>query len=291
MNLHHAPDPGPDPARILDAWGIAMLAEGQARSTVKMRVGIARRGSRATGEPVSGLTTSGIRHFLATFDNHHTISTYFRTAAALSAFLVAEGHRPDDPTAAMRRPKRPKCLPRPCSVLGLHQVLALDLPAKTRAAVILAAFAGERVHEIAQTEGEDFDLGAGMLRIRGKGGRDSVVPCHPEVLALAATMPVEGFWFPSQLLKGRHVTPGTISNRISTAMRRAGIRSGGAHTLRHLFATSLLDGGADLRQVQELMRHEHVSSTQIYTQVSPTALRAAILRLPGIPPTPAGCDR
>lgn len=283
------PTPSPraaEPTDLLASWAIAMAAEGQSTSTVKMRVGIIARAARAGGVPVDALTTEGLRHWQARFTNQHTRSTYHRTVAAFSAFLVSEGHRGDDPTAGIRRPRRPKCLPRPCSLLGLHRVLALDLKVGTRAAVVLAAFAGLRVHEIAQIRGEDFD--AGMLRVSGKGGREAVVPVHPAVSGAALVMPGVGPWFPSPVIPGRTVTPGTISIRVSTAMRRAGIRTGGAHTLRHLFATQLLDGGADLRQVQELLRHESVSSTQIYTAVSPTALRAAILRLPSAPGPDAG---
>lgn len=280
-----------DPNGLLDLWRMAMLAEGRSPKTVRMRVGVAAQAARAAAVPVHELSTDALRHFLAQHRNANTLSTYHRGLAAFTAFLVAEGHRADDPMGKIRRPRRPKGLPRPCPLLGLHRLLALDLTPKTRAAVILAAFAGLRVAEIARVRGEDVDPDAGTLRVHGKGGKEAALPMHPEVAALAARMPAHGHWFPSPLRAGHPVAPATISLQVSAAMRRAGIREGGAHRLRHLFATSLLDSGADLRQVQELLRHGDLSSTQVYTAVTASGLRSAVLRLPGLPGPDAGGAR
>lgn len=277
-----------DPHGLLDAWRLAMLAEGLSPTSAKMRAGVVARAAAAGGVPVHELTTDGLRHFLARYRNGHTLSTYHRSVAAFTGFLVTEGHTDQDPMARIRPPRRPKGLPRPCPLLGLHRLLALDLTPQTRAAVTLAAFAGLRVAEIAPVRGEDVDLEAGTLRVLGKGDKTAVLPIHPEVAALASRMPATGLWFPSPVLPGQPVAANTISIRVSKAMRAAGIREGGAHRLRHLFATLLLDGGASARETQELLRHADLASTQVYTLVTAVGLRAAVLRLPGLPGPDAG---
>jgi integrase/recombinase XerD len=273
--------PDPDPTVLLDRWRMAMLAEGLSPATVKMRTGAVRRAALATGESALRFTPDGLRYWLAGHTNANTRSTYYRSIVAWQAWLLVEGLTATDPTAVIRRPRRPHGLPRPCSTLGLQQVLALQLAPRTRAMVVLAAFAGLRAHEIAKFHAEDLDVGAGTLRVLGKGGHEAVLPAHPEVLALAGFMPAAGLWFESPTNAGRPVWPNTVTNTIGAAMKRARVR-GGAHSLRHWFATFLLSGGANLREVQDLMRHASVSTTQIYTMVCPDALRAAVLRLPGL---------
>jgi site-specific recombinase XerD len=95
----------------------------------------------------------------------------------------------------------------------------------------------------------------------------------------ALTMPTKGWWFPSNSRNpGGHVTGKSVSAIIGNAMRRAGI-SGTPHSLRHWTGTTLLDDGADLRTVQELLRHKSVATTQIYTKVSDDRRTAAVNRL------------
>lgn len=287
MNEHHAPlahlRPDPDTTAILASWRIAMLAEGMSKATVVIRLGAVRRAAAASGEPAAAFTPDGLRYWLAGQTNANTRNTYYRCIVAWQRWLTAEGLASVDPTAVIRRPKRPMNLPRPCSTLGLHQLLTAPLVLRVRAMVTLAAYAGLRVHEIAKFRGEDLDLGAGTLRVAGKCARESVLPLHPQVLAVAALMPAEGMWFPSPVFPDRPILASTVTNTIGAAMKRAMVR-GGAHSLRHWFATFLLSNGANLREVQELMRHASVSTTQVYTLVCPDALRAAVLRLPAPPP-------
>jgi site-specific recombinase XerD len=283
MNDHVTLDPGtsdPDPTALLDRWAMAMLAEGLSPATVKMRTGAVRRAALATGESPLRFTPDGLRYWFAGHTNANTRSTYYASIVAWQAWLLVEGLTATNPTAVIRRPRRPQGLPRPCSTLGLHQVLALPLTTRTRAMVILAAYAGLRAHEIAKFHAEDLDVVEGTLRVTGKGGHEAVLPAHPEVVALAAVMPAAGLWFESPKNVGHPVWPNTVTNSVGAAMKRAHVR-GGAHSLRHWFATFLLSGGANLREVQDLLRHASVSTTQIYTLVCPDALRAAVLRLPG----------
>lgn len=271
--------PAPDRGALLVRWSIAMQAEGMSPATIKMSVWAVQAASRATGEPITGFTADALRYWQAGFANANTRSTYDARLRAWHAFALAEGYIEHDPMATMRRPRRPKGIPHPVPQLGLFQVLNSDLEPRTRVMVKLGAYAGARVGEMSRVCGEHVDAGAGSLRILGKGGRLRVVPLHPQLQAEAEWLPTAGPWFPSRGGRTPALTPHTISIRIGAAMAAVHV-PGGAHSLRHFFATQLLENGATLREVQELLGHSSVSSTEVYTAVSPSRLRAAVLRLP-----------
>lgn len=147
--------------------------------------------------------------------------------------------------------------------------------------VLLAALAGLRVHEIAKVRGDDFDLERGTLTVVGKGNKRATIPLHPILLDLVPTMPA-GYWFTHWESPDEPIAGKSCGQAISRAMARAGVAAT-AHQLRHWYGTSLLESGADLRTVQELMRHESLATTQVYTRVTSERRRAAIhaLNLPG----------
>ena len=141
---------------------------------------------------------------------------------------------------------------------------------RTRAMILLAAFAGLRVHEIAKIRGEDFDPAAGSLIVTGKGGKTARLALEDALVEeLVATMPRTGWWFPGY---GEHadrpITSRAVSHAISGVMKRAGMYNGKPHQLRHFYGTTLVEEGVNLRIVQKLMRHSSVASTQIYTGVT-----------------------
>lgn len=201
-------------------------------------------------------------------------ASYHASLRAYHSWLVRTGRRPDDPTLSTPTPKRPKGTPRPVSSASLAAMLLRVNRRRTRMMILLAAFCGLRVHEIAKITGEDVDLAAGVLYVRGKGGKDAVIPLHSAVAAHAATFPRVGYWFPSYVRDGP-VNPSAVSAAIHKTMARAGVQ-GKPHHLRHLFGTALVRNGVDLRTVQELMRHESLATTQIYTEVSDQQRRRAI---------------
>ncbi len=131
--------------------------------------------------------------------------------------------------------------------------------------VLLAALQGLRVHEIAKIKGEHLDLLDRTMTVTGKGGVIATLPLHRLVVMHAALMPSKGYWFPSA--NGGHQRRESISNTIKSAMVRAGV-SGSAHQLRHWFGSALVAADVDLRTTQELMRHQNLTSTAIYTLVS-----------------------
>lgn len=202
-----------------------------------------------------------------------TRATYFGAVQAYMRWAVQRGVRSDDPTLLLRRPKHPQGVPKPISGAQLRRLLDAPARRKTHAYVVLAAFQGLRVHEIAKLRGEDFDLDDGWLYVEGKGGREDRLPLHPQTEALAREMPRRGFWFPSRSASG-HVTATGVSNVVTAHMQRCGVR-GTAHQLRHWYATQLVRDGVHVRVVQQLMRHRSLATTARYAAVADDQLFAA----------------
>lgn len=279
--------PDLDPTGILTGWRTAMEAEGKSGETIRLRLLAVSLAARTGHCRVDAITTADLRAWLAAYGNVSTQATYYNSLAAFHLYLQREGLRADNPNGLIRRPRPPKGRPRPCSTPALHALVASAGP-KGRPKVILAAWQGLRAAEVARVRGEDLDLDAGTLRVRGKGGRERVLPLHPAVIELAETMPVRGWWFPSPTRAHRAVLPSAVTGAVKQACRAAGMPAHGAHPLRHWFATWAVRSGADLRTVQELLGHSSLATTAIYTEVSDEARRAAVLRLPGLPGPDAG---
>lgn len=202
-----------------------------------------------------------------------TAATYFSYLTSWHKWLVMMEHRTGNPMVKLAAPRRPERSPRPVADTDLAALLNLRMHARSRVMILLAALAGLRVAEVAQVKGEDLDLDAGRIQVLGKGGKRAWVPLHPMLREVADTMPRTGYWFPGNSRRpGQPIRPRGVSDIIGGAMRRAGVQ-GTPHSLRHWYATTLLSEGADLRTVQELMRHSSLQTTQVYTQV-PDARRA-----------------
>jgi site-specific recombinase XerD len=220
-----------------------------------------------------------------------------------------------DPWGAIATPRLPRRLPRVLEVDQVERLLAAvdaelaaaDLAAphridlatalalRDRALVETAYAAGLRISELASADLASLELRRGEIRVLGKGRKERIgLIGRPARAALAAYLedgrpvlvargaaglspaaadqPVEIFL--NHL--GRPLGVRGLRYRLDLLRRRAGLPDGvSPHTLRHSFATHLLDGGADLRVVQELLGHESLATTQVYTHVSPARLRAA----------------
>lgn len=215
-------------------------------------------------------------------------ATYHAHIRAYSHWLTRTGQRSDDPTVQTPTPKRSKGQPRPVLCTALREMLAVVNRRRTRMMILLAAYEGLRVHEIAKIRGEDVDLESGVLFVSGKGGRQAYLPLHPEVAALARSgrFPAAGWWFPAYGKAGA-IQGAAVSKAIHDTMARAHV-NGTPHQLRHWYGTTLVRNGTDLRTVQELMRHASLATTQIYTQVSDLSQREAVhgLQILIDPPSP-----
>ena len=263
------------PDTLIDAWTLTMQAQGLSQATITERTRLIRQLARTTGTDPAALTPHTLTVFLANIDSPVTADAYYSIARAWCTWLVRAGHRDDDPTMRVPRPRVPPAKPRPITRPQLDAVLALPLRPATRTKILLAAYAGLRIHEIAKIKAQDIDTAGGTLTVTGKGGRTDLLPAHPIILDQATNYPRKGWWFPSPSRPGKHVTAQTVGTVIARALRRAGIDAT-AHQLRHYFATSLLEAGVDSRIVQTLMRHASLATTGRYLGVTLTQQKAAL---------------
>lgn len=206
-----------------------------------------------------------------------TVRTYFDALAAWFAFAAMVHYRDDNPLLVLPRPQSKRGTPRPISTAQLTQILQTVNRHRTRTMILLAAYQGLRVHEIAKIRGEHIRHGS--LDVNGKGDDDSLVPVHKLIAYEATFYPRIGFWFPSYDNPMNPVTAKNVSRVISATMHRAGVDAT-AHKLRHWIATEMLEGGADISTVAEVLRHKNLSNVTIYAKVSDAKRRAAIDSLP-----------
>ncbi|MEU4561667.1 tyrosine recombinase XerC [Actinoplanes sp. NPDC023936] len=221
-----------------------------------------------------------------------------RRAAAARAFTGwahRSGRAPGDPGAQLASPRAHRDLP---AVLRADQAEALMSPpapdpeqeggralaVRDRAVLELLYATGVRVSELCGLDRADVDHGRQVVRVFGKGAKERAVPYgHPARDALDEWLrtgrpELAGRHSKDALflgVKGGRLQPTVVRRIVAGAARSAGLPHTSPHDLRHSAATHLLDGGADLRAVQELLGHSSLSSTQIYTHVSTERLRAA----------------
>lgn len=259
-----------------------MLAQGLALRTVNERVRCVQRFA-ATTEDIATVTHTPIVEWLATNGGSartwspSTKATYRSALAAFFDWLVRMAYRTDDPMVKVGSVRVPAREARPVADEHLPRLLSTRMHHTTRVMIHLAAYAGLRVHEIAKLRGEDVDTVARTLLVKGKGGKTVRLPLAPALVDIAGTMPQRGWWFPTHSATG-HILPSSVSYVVSEAMKRAGV-PGTAHSLRHWFASTLVDEDVDIRTVQELLRHASLQTTQIYTRVSDERRRSAVDRL------------
>ena len=278
---------GDGAAALTKQWIVWQQARGLARRTITERVRIVSQCSRDLKAHPAEWTSELLATFLSTAPTSGTKATYHSALRSWHKWLTLAGHRDDDPTALLGSVRSPRRDPRPVATSHLEAMLNVPMWSSTRAMILLAAYQGLRVHEIAHHRGEDVDPTAERVRIRGKGGTEKWLPLHPVIAELVPTMPRRGWWFPGRGRNklfpkgGGHLLPNSVSIRISEVMRRADV-PGTAHSLRHWFGTELHSAGTDIRTVQTLMRHASLATTQIYTQVSDDLRTEAMGRLPRV---------
>jgi site-specific recombinase XerD len=225
-------------------------------------------------------------------------ATIARKLASVRSFyrhLVDRGEIESSPADLVASPKRDQYLPR---VLKEDELAALldSIPASTplelrdRAMFEMAYASGVRAEELILLDTGDADFDLEELRVHGKGGKERVIPVGEQAWrALAAYLDrgrpllarqnreAERALFLSK--SGRRLSTSDLRRRLRTWMRRAGTAPGATpHTLRHSFATHLLEGGADLRTIQELLGHSTISTTQTYTRVESRRLKRVYAR-------------
>lgn len=276
----------------MDAFVDHMRAADASPATIANRLSVLRSASTELRGPLSEAQTPELRKWMARDGvKPSTRRTYLNCLKAFYRFLVEDGWRDDDPTIRLPRVLVPKGEPRPFSADEVERLLTSGAYFRTRAMMLLGYYQGFRVSQIARVRGDDIDLMESTIRTVGKGSKEAVLPLHPVVRALAYSMPRDGWWFPARRGAGGPIHPSAVTNLVAKARKRAGITNPRltAHSLRHGFATSLLENGVDVRIVQELMLHADLSTTQIYTRVNAKMKRAGIEALPSMDiPTASG---
>lgn len=249
----------------------------------------AAKGVRDPGK----LTRPMLREFVYLLkDLGLSAATIRRTVSAIRtyyAFLVGEGRVAADPSDRLESPRRGRVLPDTLSVPEVERLLAvphLDEPLawRDRALLELGYGAGLRVSELCGLATTDLLLTENLVRVFGKGGKERLVPIGRTVIGAVSVYlhqlrpELDRGGSGGRVLLNAHGRPLSRVGAwgiVKRAAARAGIRKRVTpHTLRHSFATHLLEGGADLRAVQEMLGHADLSTTQIYTHVDREYLRS-----------------
>jgi site-specific recombinase XerD len=312
-STEYGTEPG---ASVTDAWG-RVLGEFDADLERRAVAPKTRRAyaidsrqfatwaTRAGVEPASVDVRALRRYAAGLSEAGQAPTTVARKIAALRGLFRAQveiGARSENPADLLSSPKKPHRLPR---VLRPDEVAALldRIPATTplelrdRALFELAYASGLRAEELVSLDIESIDFDSESVRVEGKGGKTRIVPAGEHALRaveryLSRGRPVldmgtDGGAVSTRALflskSGRRLGTSDVRRRLRTWARDASSMApalGDAypHALRHSFATHLLEGGADLRAIQELLGHATISTTQVYTRVESARLRSAYAR-------------
>ena len=263
-----------------------------------------------------GVTHRQLRGYLAELSragySERTVNRHLSALRSLFAWLVGEGRATGDAAAVVASPKLPRSLPR---AMGDEQARRLigacagdgERDLRDRAVLELMYACGARVSEVSALDVGDVDFRRGQVRLFGKGSKERIVPLYPAALAAlgdylerarpalaARARSPRGEELRALFLstRGRRMSAASLRDAFEARVRQAGLDPTlTPHAMRHTFATVLLDGGADLRSVQELLGHESLSTTQVYTHLSMERLKGVARRAHprgGAPAAPAG---
>jgi len=237
---------------------------------------------------VEDIGLNDIRGFVAEeINSGHKKTTAGRRLAAVRSFLkflYREGYIKSNPAKLVPTPKLPKMLPKFLSVDDVFSLVEKPegigfLPARDRAILELLYSSGLRVSELSGLNADDINAREGLVKVKGKGKKERIVPAGKKALEAMKTYFIErvllkkkdGAFFLNR--NGARLTDRSIRRIVIKYAKAIGVNSRiGPHTLRHTFASHLLQGGADLRVIQELLGHSSLSTTQKYTHLDITHL-------------------
>ena len=247
--------------------------------------------------PLSKIDTLAVRSYLASLHraelSNRSLARHLSTLRSFFRWACREGHLEKNPGKGLPSPRVPKTLPRAMTLPDTERLLSADddetfVPERERALFELLYATGLRVSEAAGLDCEDVDLSERLARVTGKGSRERIVPFGEAAAdALRAYMPSRAALRHGARRKetgsseplfvnarGGRLTPRSIARLLKRRLRAAGLPEEiSPHALRHTFATHLLQAGADLRAIQELLGHASLSTTQKYTHLDAARLR------------------
>jgi site-specific recombinase XerD len=294
-------------ATATDAWAVAL----RRFDADLQRRGTAERTRRAYGADIGELATwaaaQGIEPTAVTYrllrgyamrlsDRGAAARTLARKLASTRAFfrsMVEHGAMDANPADLLPAPKLPRTLPntlKPADIAAMLDRIPATTPLelRDRALFELAYASGLRAEELVNLDSGSVDFDREQVRVEGKGGKTRFVPAGEPAIAAIGRYLERGrpalagaAGDPALFLSksGRRLSTSDVRRRLRMWARNAATQGAvHPHALRHSFATHLLEGGADLRAIQELLGHASVSTTQVYTRVESARLRAAYLR-------------
>ncbi len=258
----------------------------------------------ATGVDICDAGHRDFRRYLAALDSmgyaRRTVNRRLSAVRTFCEWLVREGAVRENAAIAVASPKIAKSLPRVMTEAEAERLLSEpedDTPEGLRDRALMELFyaSGARVGELSGLDVGDVDFGGRAIRLFGKGRKERIVPLYDAALEatrryiadarpvlLARAVPSRAGVATRALFinaKGTRMSADSMRKRFERLSASAGVGAGATpHTMRHTFATELLEGGADLRSVQEMLGHASLSTTQIYTHLTPERLKAASLQ-------------
>lgn len=243
---------------------------------------------------LSAFSRDDLEHYLASrYDkglSERSTARFMSSTRRFCHWLIDEKLRKDDPVQSVQNPKLRKALPKTLSEKQVDELLSApntDDPVELRDKAMLEVLyaTGLRVSELVGLKLSEVSLQQGVIRVTGKGNKERLVPLGEEAIAWLSDYLKQGrglllkqpndVVFPSK--RGTQMTRQTFWHRIKYYAGQIGIKQDlSPHTLRHAFATHLLNHGADLRAVQMLLGHSDLSTTQIYTHVATERLQSLV---------------
>lgn len=298
--------PNPPETALVDAFCDAMRIEHNASMhTVRAYhidlMDYLRWAERENVNPV-GVGHRQLRRYLGELDHaQYARTTINRRLSALRSFyrwLNVTGTIEDDPAGILQGPRQPKSLPHVIHAADMAKLLSVyggidaagnrrtQSPVDSRNQALLEFLyaCGARISEVSSLTIDHVDFARAQVKVFGKGSKERIIPLHDMALSSmrsykSGARPTllkdkrSDFFFVST--RGNGMTTDAIRKMFKEALRRAGLdETLSPHDMRHTFATDLLNGGADLRSVQEMLGHASLSTTQIYTHVSPGRLKS-----------------
>ncbi|HEY1434341.1 MAG TPA: tyrosine recombinase XerC [Thermoanaerobaculia bacterium] len=251
----------------------------------------------ASKTPLSKLDTLAVRSYLAHLHRdklaNRSLARHLSTLRSFFRWACREGHLEKSPAKGLPAPRVPKTLPRAMTLPDTERLLEADaevgiVPERERALFELLYATGLRVSEAAGLDLEDVDFASRLVRVTGKGSRERIVPFgEPAGDALRTYLPSRAALRHGAAdedgaageplfvnARGGRLTPRSMARLLKRRLRAAGLPEEiSPHALRHTFATHLLQAGADLRAIQELLGHASLSTTQKYTHLDAARLR------------------
>ncbi|MBQ8272258.1 MAG: tyrosine recombinase [Tidjanibacter sp.] len=291
--------------RLIEQWVRTMALErGLSRNTIDAYTHNVRDFADWLLHSVAPMSPSEVRrediegYMVTLYERRTTPTTQARTLCALRSFfkhLITERIISSSPTEHISAPKSGRSLPDTLSTEEIDAMLATidtSTTAGKRDSAILEMLysCGLRVSELTSLHTSDISLEEGFVRVVGKGRKMRLVPMSPEAISRLVAYYAVRHELVTELSAdhifinqrgGKALSRMAVFNVVERAARFAGIKKSiSPHTLRHSFASHLLEGGADIRQVQELLGHSNIMTTEIYTHINTHQLHKIIDALP-----------